>query len=48
MDGLPPYWAEVAREKSFAQADCSADLIRAAEQVFLLNLEELTARMKAR
>jgi cytosine deaminase len=47
MDALPPYWFEAAREKSFTQANCSAGLIRAAEQIFLLNLKELTARMKA-
>ncbi|HKB40760.1 MAG TPA: deaminase [Gemmataceae bacterium] len=48
MDSLPPYWAEAARGKVFAQARCSPDLVRAAEQIFLLNLEELTAHMKAR
>jgi cytosine deaminase len=48
MDNLPLFWGELARGKTFGRAACSADLVRAAEQIFLLNLKELTARMKSR
>lgn len=48
MDALPPYWAEAAQGKSFTQADCSASLIQAAHEIFLLNLQELTTRLKTR
>lgn len=45
---LPPFWIELAQDKVFWQAECSPKLIHAAGQIFLLNLEELTARIKAR
>lgn len=48
MESLPPYWVEMARSKVFAQAHCSPELIDVASRIFLLNLEELTERMKAR
>jgi cytosine deaminase len=48
MDGLPPFWAEMARGQEYGRARCSPELVRAADQVFLLNLEGLTARIKAR
>jgi cytosine deaminase len=47
MDSLPPSWLELARGKVFAQAHCSAGLVGVASEVFLLKLEELTARVKA-
>jgi cytosine deaminase len=47
MDGLPPFWQELARGKAFAQAHCSQDLVQAASQIFLSNLSELTQRLKA-
>jgi tRNA(Arg) A34 adenosine deaminase TadA len=47
MAKLPPFWVELAQRKTFAQAQCSEDLARAAGQIFLLNLDELTARVKA-
>jgi cytosine deaminase len=47
LGSLPPFWIEMAQGKVFGQARCSNDLIQAAEQVFLLNLMDLTARMKA-
>jgi tRNA(Arg) A34 adenosine deaminase TadA len=48
MADLPPFWVELAQRKTFARAQCSEDLAHAAGQIFLLNLEELTARVKAR
>jgi tRNA(Arg) A34 adenosine deaminase TadA len=48
LTNLPPFWIELARRKTFGQAECAADLIQAAGQIFLLNLEELTAQVKAR
>src|SRR5262249_45835252 len=42
MDSLPPFWAELARRKAFGPGQCSPDLVHAAGQIFLLNLEELT------
>jgi cytosine deaminase len=47
MEGLPPFWVQMAESKEFGQARCSSDLIRAASEIFLLNLNELTARIKA-
>lgn len=48
MEALPPFWAGLAEGKTFGPARCSPDLTRAADQLFLLNLQELTARIKAR
>jgi len=48
MGDLPSFWIELARGKVFCQAECSPDLVNAADQIFLLNLEELTAKIKAR
>src|SRR5262249_18495906 len=42
LDALPPFWTQMAQGKVFGQARCSADLIRAANDILLLNLEELT------
>jgi cytosine deaminase len=47
IESLPPYWSEMARVKVFGQARCSAELIHAAGRIFLVNLDELTARMKS-
>jgi len=48
LGALPPFWTQMAQGKVFGQARCSADLIRAANDILLLNLEDLTARLKAR
>jgi tRNA(Arg) A34 adenosine deaminase TadA len=48
MNNLPPFWIELAQRKIFHQAECSSDLVTAANQIFLLNLDELTAKVKAR
>jgi cytosine deaminase len=47
IDGLPPFWVQMAECKEFGQARCSSALIRAASDIFLLNLDELTERIKA-
>jgi hypothetical protein len=48
LESLPPMWLELARGKTFAQARCSPELADAAAQIFRLNLDELTARLKVR
>jgi|SRR5680860_21046 len=48
LTDLPPFWIELLQGKIFSKAECSPDLTEAASQIFLLNLEELTARIKAR
>ncbi|QSA97564.1 nucleoside deaminase [Methylococcus sp. EFPC2] len=45
---LPPFWLDLAQRKTFGQAHCAQDLVHAANQIFLLNLDELVARVKAR
>jgi len=48
LNDLPPFWIELLHGKIFSQAECSPGLADAAGEIFLLNLEELTARIKAR
>ena len=48
LDALPTFWTTMAQGKVFGQARCSTDLIRAANDILLLNLEKLTERLKAR
>jgi Cytosine/adenosine deaminases len=48
MNNLPPFWIELAQRKVFNQAQCSQGLVNAATQILLLNLDELTERVKAR
>ncbi|MBA2409710.1 MAG: nucleoside deaminase [Gammaproteobacteria bacterium] len=48
LNDLPPFWIELLQGKMFSQAECSPGLAEAAGEIFLLNLEELTARIKAR
>ena len=48
MKDLPPFWAGLAEGKTFGPARCSAELTHAADQLFVLTLEEVTARVKAR
>lgn len=42
---LPPFWKELAQRKIFSQAQCSRDLIIAAESLFLINLNELMEKI---
>lgn len=48
MNDLPEVWPEIARRQIFDQAKCSSDLIDAALQIFLLNVEELDNKLIAR
>lgn len=48
MQSLPPFWKVLAQRKKFMQAQCSNDLIDAAEELFFLNLEELMVKIEAR
>jgi len=38
---LPPIWKELAKRQQFVQAQCSQDLIDAAQNIFILNAEHL-------
>ncbi len=48
MSDLPPLWLELCQTKTFAQAQCSQDLINVATQLFLFNLDELFATITKR
>jgi len=48
MEDLPPFWIELGAEKVFAQAQCSQELINAANEIFLLNLYRLFEKLKNR
>jgi tRNA(Arg) A34 adenosine deaminase TadA len=48
MDNLPPAWLALAQTKTFAQAQCSPELIHAAGQIFQINLQELNARLRTK
>lgn len=46
MKCLPPFWIELSEGKFFAQAKCSQELIKVANDIFLLNANELTEILK--
>ena len=46
MKGLPPFWIELGEGMVFTQAKCSQELIRGANDIFLLNAYELTEKLK--
>lgn len=46
MKGLPPFWIELSAGKVFTQAKCSQELIKGANDIFLLNANELTEKLK--
>jgi len=48
MQDLPEVWPEIARRQIFDQAKCSKDLIDAALQIFLLNVDALDNQLIAR
>ena len=48
MRDLPPVWTQLAKRQTFAQAKCSDELISAASQIFLLNVDELNRKLKNR
>lgn len=45
MDDLPKVWPEIARRQIFDQAKCSEELIKAAQDIFIINAEELNCRL---
>lgn len=47
MNELPPFWIELAQRKIFQQAACSPNLMEAANEIFRLNLDALTEKIKA-
>ncbi len=48
MTEMPSLWIELCEGKVFSQADCSQELINAANDIFLLNLNELLEKIKNR
>jgi len=48
VNDLPPVWVELAGSRFFGQAKCSQDLVNAANQIFLLNADELNRKLKNR
>lgn len=48
MQDLPPVWIELAKRQIFTQAKCSDELLNAANQIFLLNVDELNTKLKTR
>ena len=45
MKDLPPRWVELAKHQVFGQTKCSQGLINAANQIFLINISELTEKL---
>lgn len=48
MAEMPSLWIELSEGKVFSQADCSQELINAANDIFLLNSNELLENIKNR
>ena len=48
VNDLPPVWIALAGGRFFGQAKCSEDLVNAANQIFLLNADELNRKLKNR
>jgi tRNA(Arg) A34 adenosine deaminase TadA len=48
MKLLPPVWIELAKLQLFDQAKCSKSLINAAQEIFLLNADELNQILERR
>lgn len=46
MKNLPPFWMDLYEGKVFSQARCSHELINAANEIFLLNVDELIGKIK--
>ena len=46
MKNLPPFWTELGEGMVFSQAKCSRELIRSANDIFLLNAYELIEKLK--
>lgn len=48
MEDLPAGWIELAERQTFGQAKCSQDLVNAAHEIFLLNIDELNEKLRSR
>ena len=48
MEDMPPFWLDLSKGQVFGQANCSQDLINASNQIFLLNIEELSEKTENR
>jgi tRNA(Arg) A34 adenosine deaminase TadA len=46
MKNLPQFWLDLNEGKVFSQARCSPELINAANEIFLLNVNELIEKIK--
>lgn len=47
-NNLPPVWTELAKRQTFTKANCSAKLEKAAQEIFMLNAEDLNERLRKR
>jgi tRNA(Arg) A34 adenosine deaminase TadA len=47
-NNLPPVWIELAQRQTFSKASCSVELEQAAQQIFMLNVDELNAFLRQR
>jgi cytosine deaminase len=47
-NNLPPIWIELAQRPTFAKAKCSRELEEAAQQILMLNVEELNTILSQR
>ena len=48
MQNVPPFWMELYKGKVFSQANFSQELINAANDIFLINSNELLDKIKNR
>ncbi len=48
IEDMPPFWIELGEGKVFSHARSSQELINAANEIFLLNLDELFEKLKNR
>ncbi len=48
MQNVPPLWIELYEGKVFSQANCSQELTNAANDIFLINANELLEKIKNR
>jgi tRNA(Arg) A34 adenosine deaminase TadA len=46
FENLPVFWSDLSEGKVFSQAVCSQEMINAANEIFILNLDELIERIK--
>jgi cytosine deaminase len=45
---LPPMWIELSKAQSFIKASCSSQIEKAAQSIFMLNVEGLNERLRTR